>query len=83
MDRLLKILNIDFFINEKKKLLEEIKKDKLNLLNEEDKDNTYMLDKVLAWQEDYNYIGWEEFKDYVYCDRCKGWNPGQCICYAR
>ena len=41
------------------------------------------------WEERYGcdkdpLVTWEEFKEnYLYCERCKGWVEGQCICYAR
>ena len=40
--------------------------------------------KRLDWQNDYDYIDWEEFNEkYFQCDKCKGYDTEQCICYAR
>lgn len=45
-------------------------------------------DKRDVWEEDYgddcSYMTWEEFdENYIWCDECKSYQEGQCICYAR
>lgn len=46
-------------------------------------------DKYKEWLDTYGYdddadVTWEYFRDnYVWCDRCKSYQEGQCICYAR
>jgi hypothetical protein len=61
----------------------KISKENLQLLPEEDRNSVYDLEQLLAWQEEYNWIKWEEFQRWVYCDRCGCWTESQCICYAR
>ena len=41
------------------------------------------IEKFITWKKDYNYISWNEFKTWNYCERCKSYDSGQCICYAR
>jgi hypothetical protein len=69
-------------------IIKQIKPANLNLLNEEDLNDEYVLTKMLAWQEEYDnsdeIVTWEYFKEnYLWCARCKSYNEGQCICYAR
>lgn len=75
------------YMNVKANLLSQIKPDNLKLLDEEDRDNEYWLEKVLAWQEEYSDDKpWDEFKELDRCGRCNSWTEGggyQCICYAR
>lgn len=61
----------------------KIKKENLLLLPEKDRDYICDLQKMLDWQEGYSFIEWEEFKNWIYCDRCKGYNDDQCICWSR
>jgi hypothetical protein len=63
----------------------KIKKENLLLLSDEDKNNSYLLTKLLAWQKEWSdTMEWSEFLDtYFYCSKCKSWQEGQCICYAR
>lgn len=61
----------------------KIKKENLLLLEEENRDSVYHLEQLLAWQEDYNFVEWEEFKNWACCDRCGCYSESQCICYAR
>lgn len=40
----------------------------------------------LEHQKECSYLNlsWEKFRDhYFYCDRCKSWERGQCMCYTR
>lgn len=62
---------------------EKISKENLQLLPEEERYSVYDLEKLLAWQEEYSWVEWEEFKHWQYCDRCGCWTEDQCICYAR
>ncbi len=40
--------------------------------------------KLKYWKEEYNWVDWEEFKQYwTWCERCKSYTKGSCICYAR
>lgn len=56
----------------------------LLLLDISDYNSEYELQKLYDWQEDYNWVTWDEFKNgWFYCDRCKGYSEGSCICYAR
>jgi hypothetical protein len=65
-------------------LTTQIKKENLSLLDETERGSEYYLNKLLAWQEDFYDVEWDEFYDkYLYCDHCKDWSEGQCICYAR
>ena len=68
-----------------KKLLSKISKENLKLLDETELLDSYILEKMVAYQSDYSdYVLWEDFKEnYLYCDRCKSYQDGQCICYAR
>jgi len=61
----------------------KIKKENLMLLSVEDREYVSELERMLAWQENYNFVEWDEFKNWWYCERCNGYGDGQCICYAR
>ena len=65
------------------KLKLQIPEENYALLLDEEKNDKYYLQKMIDWQEDYSQIEWNEFKDYSFCNRCKGYDSGQCICYAR
>ena len=49
----------------------------------------YLAKKREYWEEVFNidddpYPTWEEFADnWLWCNRCKSYQEGQCICYAR
>lgn len=63
-------------------LKSKIKESNLNLLEDF---SEYSLEKMLAWQNDYSdFVEWKEFDDHwFWCEICKSWQEGQCICYAR
>ena len=61
----------------------KIKKENLALLSAEEKNYVADLEKMLAWQDDYNFVEWAEFKNWCYCERCEEYSKEQCICYAR
>lgn len=66
------------------KLQDKIRDKNLLLLDVSERNSEYYLEKLLAWQEDFDWVEWEEFYDgWFYCERCKGYSEGQCICYAR
>ncbi len=66
-----------------KETLQKIKEENLGLL-EKNIDIAYTLRKLLVWQEEYSHVSWEEFYDsWYYCEKCKNYVEGQCICYAR
>ena len=72
------------FKNKIEALTSKIAEKNFLLLDVNERNSEYWLQKLYDWQEDYNWIDWIEFKDsWFYCDRCKGYNEGQCICYAR
>ena len=65
-------------------LKSKIKAKNLLLLNLEESNSTYILQKLYAWQEEFDYVEWNEFKtDWRYCHKCKSYSEGSCICYAR
>jgi len=55
----------------------------LALLSLNDCNNINVLNKMIAWQEDYTHIPWDRFGHYFKCDKCGQYNNEQCICYAR
>ena len=66
------------------KMRSKVLEDNLSLLEEVDDNLEYYLEKLLAWQEDFDWVGWQEFyENWHYCNICKGYSEGQCICYAR
>jgi len=66
------------------KLKDKISDKNLLLLVVSDRNSEYFLEKLLAWQEEFDWVEWEEFyESWQYCNRCKGYAEGQCICYAR
>jgi|GEM_PF-2602896 len=67
------------------KLKDKIKDENLSLLDVSERNCEYTLEKMLHWQdEDYDWVEWNEFNDsWFYCDHCKDYSEGQCICYAR
>lgn len=65
-------------------LTSKITEKNLFLLDASERNSEYELQKLYDWQEDYDWVDWDEFKNsWFYCDRCKGYSEGQCICYAR
>lgn len=66
-----------------KSLTKKISEKNLLLLDVSERHDSELLQKLYDWQEDYDWVEWYEFKDWVYCNRCKGYSEGQCICYAR
>jgi hypothetical protein len=66
------------------RLTSKISGNNLLLLNDEERNSEYDLEKLYIWQEQYNWVKWDEFRDeWFYCHTCKSYNEGQCICYAR
>ena len=67
------------------KLKNKISDKNLLLLIASERNSEYYLEKLLAWQEEFDWVEWEEFYDsWYYCDRCKNWgNDWSCICHAR
>lgn len=66
------------------KLVKRITPENLKLLSESEKEDDYILKKMYDWQEEYDWVDWIDFKDFwTYCNRCKGYSEGSCICYAR
>ena len=75
---------MEIFKNKIQRLQAKITPEKLLLLDVSERTSEYYLGKLLAWQEDFDWIEWEEFyESWFYCERCKGYSEGQCICYAR
>lgn len=49
-----------------------------------DVDNGWLIQKFYDWQEDYDWVDWNEFRDHWFkCTLCGAYEQGQCICYAR
>lgn len=66
------------------KLKDKISDKNLLLLVASERNSEYFLEKLLAWQEEFDWVEWEEFyESWQYCNRCKSYAEGQCICYAR
>ena len=75
---------MNLFKSKIEKLTSKIAEKNLLLLDVSERNSEYELQKLYDWQEDYDWVEWEEFKDsWFYCNRCKGYSEGQCICYAR
>ena len=75
---------MNLFKSKVETLISKIAEKNLLLLDVSERNSEYELQKLYDWQEDYDWVDWEEFKDsWFYCDRCKGYSEGQCICYAR
>ena len=75
---------MNIFKSKIEKLTLKITEENLLLLDVSERNSTYYLEKLLAWQEEFDHIEWDEFYDeWLYCERCKSWCHGQCICYAR
>jgi hypothetical protein len=63
--------------------IKDIKHEYRHLLENEE-DRYLLLQKLYDWQEEYQHIPWEKFRDSYYkCDCCGGYDNQQCICYAR
>lgn len=66
------------------KLQAKITEKNLLLLDVSERNSEYYLEKLLAWQDEYDWVEWDEFyESWFYCNRCKSYAEGQCICYAR
>ena len=66
------------------KLQAKITEKNLLLLDVSERNSEYYLEKLLAWQEEFDWVEWEEFyESWRYCSLCKSYEEGQCICYAR
>jgi hypothetical protein len=66
------------------KLISKITEENLYLLDDSNRNSEYYLEKLFAWQDEYDWVDWEDFKDdWIYCERCKCYSIGQCICYSR
>ena len=66
------------------KLISKIAEKNLLLLDVSERNSEYYLEKLLAWQDEFDWVDWNEFYDeWCYCSHCKSWSHGQCICYAR
>lgn len=61
----------------------KVSKENLQLISEENRDSVYHLEMLLAWQEEYSWVKWEEFKHWMCCERCGCWSSEQCMCYTR
>jgi hypothetical protein len=71
-------------LNKIKKLTSSIMEENLNLLDISERNSEYYLEKLFAWQDEYDWVDWDEFKDYwTHCNQCGGYSEGNCICYAR
>ena len=67
-----------------KKLQSHITKENLQLLAESERDSKCDLEKLLIWQEEYDWVDWDEFNAWwLFCERCESYAEQQCICYAR
>jgi hypothetical protein len=67
-----------------KKIKDKITEKNLHLLDVSERNSEYYLEKLLAWQDEFDWVKWEEFyESWQYCSRCKSYAEGQCICYAR
>lgn len=66
-----------------KELTSKITPENLLLLNYNERNDESILTKLLAWQEDYNYVSWFEFQNWIFCDVCGSYDDQPCICYAR
>ena len=57
--------------------IENNRKKTLLLLDVSKRNSEYYLEKLFAWQDEYDWVEWEEFKDsWAYCERCKGYSKG-------
>lgn len=64
------------------KMKSEIRSEHFDLLTD-DKDY-YEIEKLLDWQEDYDWVEWDRFlTNWFKCSLCGDYEEGQCICYAR
>ena len=66
------------------KLQVKITEKNLLLLDVSERNSEYYLEKLFAWQDEFDWVEWKEFyENWQYCSRCKSYAKGQCICYAR
>lgn len=67
-----------------RKLKKNITPENLSLLLKEEQEDVELLIKLYDWQEQYNWMNWNKFKNnFTQCSICKSWDDTQCICYAR
>ena len=56
---------MNLFKSKIKKLKEKITDKNLLLLDVSERNSEYYLEKLLAWQEDFDWVEWEEFYELV------------------
>jgi hypothetical protein len=62
----------------------KIREETESVISDSDKKSLDIVLKILEWQDSYDYIEWERFRDQFFlCDRCKGYSDDNCLCYAR
>ena len=62
-----------FFKTKVEKLQSKISEKNLNLLDVSEQNSEYSLGKLLAWQDEFDWVDWKVFSDeWLYCNRCKG-----------
>ena len=75
---------MEIFKSKVEELRLKITEENLRLLDVGDSMYEYYLEKLFAWQDEYDWVEWEEFKDsWIYCELCEGYSECSCICYAR
>jgi hypothetical protein len=65
------------------KLASNITEENLRLLDVNERNSEYYLKLLFVWQDEYDWVKWEDFKHWTKCELCKGYSEGSCICYAR
>jgi len=54
---------------------------KLTIFEKSDRE---VLEKMIEWQDEYEHVAWEDFRDHYFkCDDCGSYDNEPCICYAR
>lgn len=75
---------MNLFKSKIERLTSKIAEKNLLLLDVSERNSEYYLEKLLAWQDEFDWVDWNEFYyEWCYCSYCKSWSHGQCICYAR
>lgn len=75
---------MNLFKTKIEKLRSNIIEKNLLLLDFSERNSEYYLEKLLAWQDEFDWVDWNEFYvEWCYCQKCESWSKGQCICYAR
>ncbi len=65
-------------------ILKKLNNDNFNKLSVPEQMNGEILEKMVEWQEEYQDVEWEDFRDHYFkCTECGGYDKEQCICYAR